>query len=59
VETAIGVFASRDGAGAGASIFATSDADAPKPTPDEKCSEDVIFFREVLKEGRSLPVSLK
>jgi anti-sigma B factor antagonist len=44
------------GAGAGASIFASSDADAPKPTPDEKCSEDVIFFREVLKEGRSLIV---
>lgn len=44
------------GAGAGASIFASSDADAPKPTPDEKCSEDVSFFREVLKEGRSLIV---
>ncbi|HUK24872.1 MAG TPA: STAS domain-containing protein [Terriglobales bacterium] len=25
-------------------------------TPDEKCSEDVLFFREVLKEGRSLIV---
>jgi anti-sigma B factor antagonist len=44
------------GAGAGASIFASSGADAPKPTPDEKCSEDVSFFREVLKEGRSLIV---
>jgi anti-sigma B factor antagonist len=25
-------------------------------TPEEKCSEDVAFFREVLKEGRSLIV---
>ena len=32
------------------------DADAPQPTAGEKCSEDVAFFREVLKEGRSLIV---
>jgi anti-sigma B factor antagonist len=44
------------GAGAGASLLGLSDADAPKPTPDEKCSEDVSFFREVLQEGRSLIV---
>lgn len=45
------------GAGAGATVFSASDdAEAPKPTPDEKCSEDVAFFREVLKEGRSLIV---
>jgi anti-sigma B factor antagonist len=46
------------GAGAGAALgsAATHDADAPKPTEAEKCSEDVAFFREVLKEGRSLIV---
>jgi anti-sigma B factor antagonist len=46
------------GAGAGASVgsAASHDAEAPLPTPDEKCSEDVTFFREVLKEGRSLIV---
>ena len=46
------------GAGAGATVGSTAstDADAPKPTPDEKCSEDAAFFREVLKEGRSLIV---
>jgi anti-sigma B factor antagonist len=32
------------------------DTRAPQPTPDEKCSEDAVFFREVLKEGRSLIV---
>src|ERR1700689_4611063 len=38
------------GAGAGASVgsAATHDADAPQPTADEKCSDDVIFFRAVL-----------
>ena len=46
------------GAGAGATVgsAASRDAEAPKPTPDEKCTEDVAFFREVLKEGRSLIV---
>jgi len=44
------------GAGAGVGAAATHDAEAPQPTPDEKCSEDVAFFREVLKEGRSLIV---
>jgi anti-sigma B factor antagonist len=46
------------GAGTGAALgkgFA-HDAQAPQPTPDEKCSEDAAFFREVLKEGRSLIV---
>jgi anti-sigma B factor antagonist len=45
------------GAGAGSAIGsgATHDADAPKPAT-EKSSEDVAFFREVLKEGRSLIV---
>src|SRR6266568_4844610 len=44
------------GAGAGSTVGSavSHDAEAPKPTPDEKCSEDIIFFREVLKEGRSL-----
>src|SRR5437879_9491722 len=46
------------GAGAGSTVRSavSHDAEAPKPTPDEKCSEDVIFFREVLKEGWSLSV---
>jgi anti-sigma B factor antagonist len=46
------------GAGAGATVasHATDDADAPKPATDETRSEDVAFFREVLKEGRSLIV---
>jgi len=44
------------GAGAAASSAATHDADAPQPTTAEKSSEDVAFFREVLKEGRSLIV---
>jgi len=46
------------GAGAGAAVgsAASRDAEAPHPTPDEKCSEDATFFREVLKEGRSLIV---
>jgi len=46
------------GAGTGAALgkAVAHDAQAPQPTPDEKCSEDVAFFREVLKEGRSLIV---
>jgi anti-sigma B factor antagonist len=46
------------GAGTGAAVGkAIAEAgDSPQPTPDEKCSEDVAFFREVLSEGRSLVV---
>jgi anti-sigma B factor antagonist len=46
------------GAGAGAAVGAAGsrDTDSPQPTPDEACSEDAAFFREVLKEGRSLVV---
>ncbi len=46
------------GAGAGATTGAAMarEPGAPQPTPDEKCSEDAAFFREVLKEGRSLIV---
>jgi anti-sigma B factor antagonist len=44
------------GAGAGLGSVASHDGHAPQPTPEEKCSEDVDFFREVLKEGRSLIV---
>jgi anti-sigma B factor antagonist len=46
------------GAGTGAAVgaVASHDAQAPQPTPDEKCTEDAAFFREVLKEGRSLIV---
>ena len=46
------------GAGGGAVLGknVAHDDHAPAPTPDEKCSEDAAFFREVLKEGRSLIV---
>ncbi len=46
------------GAGTGAAVgkAIADDTGAVQPTPDEKCSEDVRFFREVLKEGRSLVV---
>ena len=46
------------GAGAGTAVgsVATTDAHAPKPTTPEKSAEDAAFFREVLKEGRSLIV---
>jgi len=46
------------GAGAGSALGsgASHDAHAPKPTAVEDCAEDIAFFREVLKEGRSLIV---
>jgi anti-sigma B factor antagonist len=31
-------------------------ADRPQPTADEQCSEDAAFFRDVLKQNRSLVV---
>jgi anti-sigma B factor antagonist len=46
------------GAGVGSSIGKgmANDTRAPQPTADEKCPEDTEFFREALKEGRSLIV---
>lgn len=45
------------GVGSGAALGRTVAQEAQTPaTPDERCSEDVAFFREVLKEGRSLIV---
>ena len=44
------------GAGAGATAARAIHEKGLEATPDEKCSEDVLFFREVLKEGRSLIV---
>jgi anti-sigma B factor antagonist len=44
------------GAGAATGSAAASDPKAPQPTSAEKSSEDVAFFREVLKAGRSLVV---
>ncbi|MGA9384833.1 MAG: STAS domain-containing protein, partial [Candidatus Sulfotelmatobacter sp.] len=44
------------GAGAGSTLGAGQGDDAPKPTAVEDCAEDITFFREVLKEGRSLIV---
>ncbi|MGH9544007.1 MAG: STAS domain-containing protein [Terriglobales bacterium] len=46
------------GAGAGASTVGAiaHESGAPLPTSDQKASDDAAFFREVLKEGRSLVV---
>jgi anti-sigma B factor antagonist len=44
------------GAGAGSAVGSSAARSDTQPTADEKCSEDVAFFREVLKEGRSLIV---
>ena len=44
------------GAGASAALATTSDENAAPPTAGEKSAEDIAFFREVLKEGRSLIV---
>jgi len=46
------------GAGAGSAIGKSiaHDNRIPQPTADEKSSEDAAFFREVLKEGRTLIV---
>jgi anti-sigma B factor antagonist len=44
------------GAGAATGTAVVNDPEAPQPTSAEKSSEDVAFFREVLKEGRSLVV---
>ncbi len=44
------------GAGAAAGKTISQDSSTPQPTPDEKSPEDAAFFREVLKEGRSLIV---
>jgi anti-sigma B factor antagonist len=44
------------GAGAGAAMGSAATQSDAQPTPDAKCPEDVVFFREVLKEGRSLIV---
>jgi len=44
------------GGGAALAKAIAHDSQAPQPTPEEKCSEDIGFFHEVLKEGRSLIV---
>lgn len=44
------------GAGAGATALSGPSEKPGQHTADEKSSEDVAFFREVLKEGRSLVV---
>ena len=46
------------GAGIGSALgkAPSEDAGTPAPTEDDKCPEDAAFFREVLKEGRSLIV---
>jgi len=37
-------------------VTPVSDHPALQPTPDEKCSDDVSFFRDLLQQGRSLVV---
>jgi anti-sigma B factor antagonist len=46
------------GAGAGAALgkAVSDDTGTLQPTADKKCSEDAEFFREVLREGRSIVV---
>lgn len=44
------------GAGAGVGSLAAHDGAAPNPSAAAKSAEDANFFREVLKEGRSLIV---
>jgi anti-sigma B factor antagonist len=44
------------GAGAGAAMGSAATQSDAQPTPDSKCPEDIAFFREVLREGRSLIV---
>jgi anti-sigma B factor antagonist len=46
------------GAGAGAAVgkAAAGESEGPHPTADDQCAEDASFFRDVLKEGRSLIV---
>ncbi|MFY9744233.1 MAG: STAS domain-containing protein [Candidatus Sulfotelmatobacter sp.] len=44
------------GAGAGTAVAASAARSDTQPTAEDKCTEDVAFFREVLKEGRSLIV---
>lgn len=46
------------GAGAGSAVSAgvTQDRQTPQPTAFERSADDAAFFREVLKEGRSLIV---
>ena len=50
----LGVAGATGGAALGKAI--AHENKAPQPTPQEECSEDAAFFREVLKEGRSLIV---
>ncbi len=45
------------GLGAAALLgLAGTGAEPTAPTPEEKCSDDIAFFREVLQKGRSLVV---
>ncbi len=48
----LGLAGASTGAAVGGSV--AESGDRPKPTPDERSLEDAAFFRDVLKEGRSL-----
>ncbi len=50
----LGLFGAGVGSALGKSM--AGETDAPQPTSEEKASEDVAFFREVLQEGRTLIV---
>jgi anti-sigma B factor antagonist len=44
------------GGGSGVGVGPRVSRGPAQPTPEEKCPDDVVFFREVLKQGRSLIV---
>jgi anti-sigma B factor antagonist len=44
------------GGGSGGTVGPRVSRGPAQPTPEEKCPDDVVFFREVLKQGRSLIV---
>lgn len=50
----LGLFGAGAGVVVGKAMAGTSDR--PQPTADEQCSEDAVFFREVLQRNRSLVV---
>jgi anti-sigma B factor antagonist len=52
----LGLGATVDTAAAPLSDNPISDNPALQPTPDENCSDDVVFFRDLLQQGRSLVV---
>jgi len=54
--TLLGMAGAGTGAAVGKAMAEGGSDGGPRPTPDEKCSDDAAFFREVLAAGRSLVV---